>query len=71
MTKSWEIDRLLPTAEQCYRALEARYGIRIYHPVPLQRFCQNADDAKRLGRRMRNPRYANVLGRYIPPGEGP
>jgi len=70
MTKSWEIDQLLPVAEKTYREIEATFGIEIYHPISLLRYCQNAADAKRLGRRMRNPRYANVLGRYIPPGEG-
>lgn len=70
MTKSWEIDRLLPAARTTYEAIEQAFDIKIYHPLPLLRYCQNADDAKRLGRRMRNPRYANVLGRYIPPSEG-
>ncbi|TVP81685.1 MAG: FAD-binding oxidoreductase [Puniceicoccaceae bacterium] len=69
MTKSWNIDTLLPIAQTTYRAIEAALGIRIYHPIPEIRFCQNADDLKRLGRRLRNPRYANVLGAYHPPGQ--
>lgn len=70
MTKSCQIDSLLPCAEQFYREIEACFDIEIYYPIPLLRYCQNADDAKRLGRRMRNPRYANVLGAYHPPGSG-
>jgi glycine/D-amino acid oxidase-like deaminating enzyme len=70
MTKSWHIDTLLPAAEKFYRQLEAHFKIEIYHPIPLLRYCQNTDDAKRLGRRMRNPRYANVLGKYHPPASG-
>lgn len=69
--KSWQIDALLPEAEQSYRTLEAELGIQIYHPIPLRRFCQNEDDLKRIGRRSRNPRYANVLGTLSPQGAAP
>lgn len=69
MTKSWNFDALLPIAEATYREIEAALNIRIYHPIPEIRFCQNADDVKRLGRRLRNPRYSNVLGKYLAPGE--
>jgi glycine/D-amino acid oxidase-like deaminating enzyme len=68
MTKSWDFDALLPIAESTYLDLESALGIRIYQRIPEIRFCQNADDVKRLGRRLRNPRYANVLGRYLGPG---
>lgn len=71
MTKTWRIDTLLPEAESLYRQLESRFGVTLYHPTPLFRYCQNSSDAKRLGRRMRNPRYSNVLGSFIPPGDGP
>lgn len=69
MTKSWNIDTLLPQAESTYRSIEQGLNIRVYHPIPEIRFCQNAEDAKRLGRRMRNPRYQNVLGAFHPAGE--
>ncbi|NBB78867.1 MAG: FAD-dependent oxidoreductase [Verrucomicrobia bacterium] len=69
MTKSWNFDSLLPVAETTYRETETALGIGVYHPIPGIRFCQNADDVKRLGRRLRNPRYANVLGNRLPPGE--
>ena len=65
------IDALLPAAEQSYRTLEAELGIQIYHPIPLRRFCQNEDDLKRIGRRSRNPRYANVFGNAEPAGAAP
>lgn len=69
MTKSWNFDTLRPIAETTYRAIEASLGTRVFHPIPEIRFCQNADDRKRLGRRLRNPRYADVLGRELAPGE--
>jgi len=64
MTKSWNFDQLLPKAEATYRAIEAELGIEVYHPIPELRFCQNADDVKRAGRRIRNSRYQDVLGRF-------
>jgi glycine/D-amino acid oxidase-like deaminating enzyme len=70
MTKSWQFDQLLPEVERTYRAIEAQLGIRIYHPIPELRFCQNADDVKRVGRRLRNPRYHNVLGDFHPAEQG-
>jgi glycine/D-amino acid oxidase-like deaminating enzyme len=39
--------------------------------MPLIRYCQHSIDAKRMGKRMRNPRYADVLGDPILIGEGP
>lgn len=64
MTKSWNFDQLLPEAETTYRAIEAELGICVYHPIPELRFCQNDDDVKRVGRRMRNPRYQDVLSEF-------
>lgn len=69
--KSWQIENLLPEAAKTYRALEAELGIEIYHPLPLRRFCRNADDLKRVGRRSRNPRYADVLGTMHAKGTAP
>lgn len=69
--KSWQIENLLPEAAKTYRALEEELGIKIYHPIPLRRFCRNADDLKRVGRRSRNPRYADVLGAVHAQGTGP
>ncbi len=71
MTKTWNVDRLLPEAETTYRRIEQQFGIQVYHPVPLRRYCQHSADAKRLGRRMRNPRYHDVFGNFIPPGSEP
>lgn len=68
MTKSWNIDQLLPEAEATYRQIERELGCSLYHPIPELRFCQNADDVKRVGRRMRNPRYQDVLGALHPAG---
>lgn len=71
MTKSWNIDLLLPEAIRTYHAIEAQFGIQVYHPQPVRRYCQNKAGVKLSGRRIRNPRYANVLGEYSPTGAGP
>ena len=68
MTKSWNFDQLLPEAESMYRSIEQALGIEIYHPLPELRFCQNKEDVKRVGRRLNNPRYQDVLGKYHEPG---
>ena len=69
--KTWYIDDLIPEAENTYRQLESELGTRIYHPIPIRRFCQNADDVKRIHRRQSNPRYKNVLGKLYLPGNSP
>ena len=71
MIKTWNFDAVLPHAEATYREIEAQFGIQTYHPIPLIRYCQHSIDVKRMGKRMRNPRYANVLGDPIPHGAGP
>jgi glycine oxidase len=71
MTKSWGFDMLISHAAATYRELEQKFEIELYHPVPLIRYCRNSTDIKRMGRRMRNPRYANVLGDPIAEGDGP
>lgn len=71
MTKSWNIDQLIPEAERTYRAIEQALNIEIYHPMPFRRYCQNMADVKRCGRRSRNPRYSNVLSAHTPVGAGP
>ena len=71
MTKTWGFDALLPHALATYRELEQQFGIELYHPIRLTRYCQYRSDTKRMGRRMRNPRYASVLGEFIAAGDGP
>jgi glycine oxidase len=68
MTKTWNADHILPIAEQTYREIETALGIEVYHPIPEIRFCQNEADVKRVGRRMRNPRYQDVLADFLEPG---
>ena len=69
MTKTWNFDQVLPVAVETYRAIEQQFGIQVYRPIPEIRFCQNAEDLKRAGRRMRNLRYQNVLSRMAAAGE--
>ena len=69
MTKTWNFDQVLPVAVETYRAIEQQFGIQVYRPIPEIRFCQNAEDLKRAGSRMRNLRYQNVLSRMAAPGE--
>ncbi|MFP4157886.1 MAG: NAD(P)/FAD-dependent oxidoreductase [Opitutales bacterium] len=68
MTKSWRIDAFAPEARDFYRSLERDSGRSLYHPIGITRFCLNPDDVKRAGRRLRNPRYASVLGSFQAPG---
>lgn len=71
MIKTWNFDALIPQAIATYRELEQTFGVELYHPIPLIRYCQHSIDAKRMAKRMRNPRYASVLGEPIPVGAGP
>lgn len=71
MIKTWNFDSLQPQAQATYRELERQFGVQCYHPIPLIRYCQHSVDAKRMGKRMRNPRYADVLGEPLPAGGGP
>ena len=69
MTKTWNADEILPVAARTYREIETALGIEVYHPIPEIRFCQNAEDVKRVARRMRNPCYQDVLGAFLEPGD--
>ena len=69
MTKTWNFDQVLPVAAETYLAIEQQFGIQVYRPIPEIRFCQNAEDLKRAGRRMRNPRYQNVLSHMVTAGK--
>jgi glycine oxidase len=69
MTKTWNFDQVLPEAAKTYRTIEQQFGIQAYNPIPELRFCQNAEDLKRVGRRMRNPRYHNVLSHMAAAGK--
>lgn len=70
MTKSWAFDTLRSQAQQCYQGLEQHFQKSFFHAIPLTRYCQQPDDLKRLGRRMRNPRYQSVIGLQHPAGAG-
>ena len=65
MTKTWNFDQVLPEAVETYRAIEQQFSIQVYRPIPEIRFCQNAEDLKRASRRMRNPRYQDVLSHMV------
>jgi glycine/D-amino acid oxidase-like deaminating enzyme len=69
MTKTWNADKILPVAARTYREIETALGVEVYHPIPEIRFCQNVEDVKRVARRMRNPRYQDVLGAFLEPGD--
>ena len=69
MTKTWNFDQVLPVAVKTYRAIEQQFSIQVYRSIPEIRFCQNAEDLKRAGRRIRNPRYHDVLSRMVAAGE--
>lgn len=64
MTKSWRIDDFAPEAASFYKSLERDLLTSVYHPISATRFCLNEEDAKRSKRRVRNPRYENVLDAF-------
>ena len=66
MTKSWQFDECIQQAIETYRELEKQFAIKCYHPIQFIRYCLNEADAKRIQRRIRNPRYADILGDYVP-----
>lgn len=68
MTKSWRISEFAPEARAFYQNLEKASGRRLYHPTEVTRFCLNQADAKRARRRLKNPRYADVLDTCQAPG---
>ena len=70
MTKSWAFDTLRIQAQRYYQKLEQQFQKSFFHTIPLTRYCQQPDDLKRLGRRMRNPRYQAVIGPQHPKGTG-
>ena len=69
MVKSWNFDACITPAEATYGELEKQFNIHLYHPLPFVRYCQNEADVRLIRKRMRNPRYAGVLGDYTPAGE--
>ena len=38
---SWRADHLLPVAERFYRDMEERYGVKLWHPIPMARLFGN------------------------------
>ncbi|MEM7791559.1 MAG: FAD-dependent oxidoreductase, partial [Verrucomicrobiota bacterium] len=54
-----------------YEAMEKRLGVEVFHEIPARRYCLNKEDAKRAKRRIKNPRYAQVLGDFVPKDEKP
>ena len=69
MVKSWNFDTCIAPAKATYLELEKQFNIKLYHPLPFIRYCQSQADIKLIRRRIRNPRYANVLGEYTPAGK--
>ena len=68
MTKSWEIDRLLPTAKNFYSTIERQLNCSIHHPLAIRRFFIRPEDAARASRKIKNPRYSPYLEKVLPLG---
>jgi len=49
--KVWRVDELLPEAERWYRAVGARLGVKLWHPLRLRRLYANATEAARAMRK--------------------
>lgn len=65
---SWRIADFLPEAESFYQKLEARVGIRFWHPLPVLRLARDAKEWRRIEERMTRPETAPwVIGSVDPP----
>lgn len=62
-----DTDAILNSALQSYAALEHQLGCRLYHPLPLIRYCQDSGEAERLARRLDDPDYAPWIAEHLVP----
>lgn len=69
MTKTWEIDRLLPLAKDFYSAFENKQDCQIHHPLSIRRYFIQPEDATRAARKIKNPRFSPYLRTLLTPGE--
>ena len=58
MTKSWQIDQLLPAAKDFYSTLEQQLQCSLYHPLAIRRYFIHSEDAARALRKIKNPRFS-------------
>lgn len=68
MTKSWQIDRLLPVAQNFYSTLERKLHCSVYHPLAIRRYFIQPTDAARAMRKIKNPRFSPYLEAVLPHG---
>ena len=61
MTKSWQIDQLLPAAKDFYSTLEEQLQCSLYHPLAIRRYFIKAEDVARALRKIKNPRFSPYL----------
>lgn len=54
----WRVAELLPFAEQWYRAVEARLGLSLWHPLRLRRLFSNEVEAARAARKQARGEFA-------------
>ena len=71
MTKSWNIDNLLPEALETYLSIEKTLNIKILNQIPIRRYFLNINDLDRAKKRIKNPRYSTYINKINSYNEGP
>ena len=71
MTKSWNIDNLLPEALETYLSIEKTLNIKILNEIPIRRYFLNINDLDRAKKRIKNPRYSTYINKINSYNEGP
>lgn len=61
---SWRAPELLSIAEPFYRSLEVRYGVKLWHPVPLVKIFNNERERRDWDAKLSDP----VLSPFLSPG---
>lgn len=65
---SWRAPELLPIAERFYRSLETRYGVKLWHPLPLVKIFSGEREQEEWDAKLSDPELAPFLSSGPPPG---
>ncbi|HEX8372879.1 MAG TPA: FAD-dependent oxidoreductase, partial [Chthoniobacterales bacterium] len=68
---SWRIENYLPAAIRLYHELEAESGLKIWHPLPILRLFQGADERPRWDKKRLQPEVRRYITAEHPAGEHP
>ena len=71
MTKSWQIDQLLPAAKDFYSTLEEQLQCSLYHPLAIRRYFIKAEDVARALRKIKTLASAHISKQSSPETSAP